>query len=238
MSDNRFYYQKRWLDLRNSVLRAAKYADQLLMREGKMVPADRVHHIFPREKYPQYQYCRWNLIAICNETHSKLHQRIGGELSDLGWELLNETAQKRGIPVTRVVMVIGLPGSGKSSYVKQRLKYGLAYDLDYIAGAFRLRGPHEEWNDAARRLANMMCGAFAESAKKYSGTVYVIRTVPTIEEVSSIMPNVVVRCTKTHDISFRKDYKRLSQKTEEEMIESLNEVKEFCRYNGIEYQEV
>ena len=238
MTDRQFYYRKRWLDLRNSVLRAAKYVDQLMIREGKMIPADRVHHIFPREKYPEYQYCRWNLIAISNETHGRLHERVGGDLSMLGWELLMETAQKQGIPITRVIMVVGMPGSGKTTYVKQNMKDGLAYDLDYIAGAFRLRGPHEETHDSARHLAYMMCQAFTESAKKYCGTVYVIRTAPTIEEVSAIMPNMVVCCKKTHDISKRKDYKRLSPKTEEVLTESLNEIKEYCLYNKIEYQEV
>lgn len=238
MEDRNFYYRKRWLDLRNSVLRAAKYTDQLCIREGRMVPADRVHHIFPREKYPEYQYARWNLIAISNETHGRLHERVGGDLSMLGWELLMETAHKQGIPLTRVVMVVGLPGSGKTSYVRMHLKDGLAYDLDYIAGAFRLRGPHEESHDAARRMANMMCVAFAESAKSYSGTVFIIRSAPTIEEVSAIMPNAVVRCKKVHDISFRKDYKRLPAKTEEEMTKALDDLKEYCRYNSIDYQEV
>lgn len=219
-------------------MRSAKYADQLMIREDRMVPAECVHHIFPREKYPEYQYCRWNLIAISNDTHRMLHERVGGELSMLGWELLMETAEKQGIPVSRLVMVVGLPGSGKTTYVRTRLKDGLAYDLDYLAGAFRLCVAHNEHHDPAIRLANSMVRAFAENAKRYSGTVYVIRTAPSVEEVSEIMPNVVVRCTKTHDISFRKDYKRLSQKTEEEMTDRLNELKEFCIANGIEYNEV
>ena len=238
MADRNFYYRKRWLDLRNSVLRQAKYMDQLELREGRAVPADRVHHIFPREKYPEYQYCRWNLIALSKETHGRLHERVGGELSMLGWELLMETARTQGIPISRTVMVVGLPGSGKSTYVKQHMKDGLAYDLDHIAAAFRLRNPHDEINDAAIRMANLMCVAFAESARKFSGNVWIIRTAPSIEELSTIMPDVVIRCTKAYDISRRKDYKRLPQKTEEEMMETLNEIKEYCKYNDIEYQEV
>lgn len=238
MIDNRFYKTQRWQSLRESILRAAKYADQLEVRNGRMVPANVVHHIFPREKYPEYQWSRWNLIAISSETHERLHNRFGEDLSFLGWELLMETAAKQNIPVTRTVLVIGLPGSGKSTWTRQHMGDCLAYDLDYIAAAFRLRQQHDERHEPARRLADLLMIAFTEAARKYCGTVYVIRTAPTIEEVSELRPDTIICCTGYFDISRRKDYKRYQPKAIENMKARINAIEEYCKDNGIDFEEV
>lgn len=49
-----------------------------------------------------------------------------------------------------VTLVCGLPGSGKTTYVKNNIKDGLCYDLDYIAWALRLEGEHTEFHQEAR----------------------------------------------------------------------------------------
>lgn len=233
----KFYNTAAWQNLRASVLRSAEYKDQLELRAGRNINADTVHHIFPRDKYPQYELCRWNLIAISNETHEALHNRLSGGLSPLGFELLLETAEKNNIPLTKVILVIGMPGTGKTTFVKQHLGGGLVYDLDYIAGAFRLKQPHEENNDPARRLANSMAIAFAENAKRFSGIVYIIRTAPTIEEFSNIMPDTVVICNREYNIAYRNDYKRLDSKREKEYLERIQEIREYCLANNIEVME-
>lgn len=233
----KFYDSSAWKRMRSSVLLAAEYKDQLELRAGRNINADTVHHIFPRDKYPQYELCRWNLIAISNETHEALHNRITGGLSPLGFELLLETAEKNNIPLSKVILVIGLPGTGKTTFVKKHLGGGLAYDLDYIAGAFRLSKPHEENNEPAKRLANSMAVAFAENAKRFAGVVYVIRTAPTIEEFTNIMPDAVVICNRAFSISYRKDYKRLDGKKEKEYLQRIQEVREYCEANNIEVME-
>ncbi len=60
----------------------------------------------------------------------------------------------------RITLVCGLRGCGKSTYVKEHLTDGaLAYDMDAIASAFRLRMPHEEYHEAARHMAMICCSA-------------------------------------------------------------------------------
>ena len=70
---------------------------QLSRRYGKNRPADMVHHIFPREDYPQYALCDWNLISLTNSMHDTLHDRNTGQLTAAGLDLMRRTAVKNGI---------------------------------------------------------------------------------------------------------------------------------------------
>lgn len=94
-----FYTGKRWRHLREVILRRDCYTDQLDKRYGKFRPADNVHHIFPREEFPEYQYEPWNLISLSHKNHMAMHIPSSGELSPAGVELLKRTARKFGKPV-------------------------------------------------------------------------------------------------------------------------------------------
>ena len=91
---------KRWEDLRAFVLRRDRFLDQIQLRYGKRIEAKQVHHIFPREYFPEYTYCSWNLISLSQATHNTLHDRTGHKLSRKGWELLKRTARAREIELS------------------------------------------------------------------------------------------------------------------------------------------
>ena len=93
------YKSTRWERLRASVLRAAGYRCQHFARYGKWREAETVHHIWPADRYPQFAWCRWNLIALSNEAHNMMHDRRTGRLTDAG-----EALRRRTIP----------PGSGEN----------------------------------------------------------------------------------------------------------------------------
>lgn len=95
-----FYRTTKWKRLRESVLRRDGYMCQLSKRYGKRKQAEVVHHIFPREEYPQYQWESWNLISLTREQHNRLHDRITNELTDEGMALLQRTARARGMKWT------------------------------------------------------------------------------------------------------------------------------------------
>lgn len=92
-----FYQSYRWKRTRAKILRRDGYMCQLSKRYGKTIPADTVHHIFPRLKYPQYQWAEWNLISLSQTKHDELHNRMTGELTREGMALLERTARKKGI---------------------------------------------------------------------------------------------------------------------------------------------
>ena len=87
------YKSPRWRRLRESVLRAAGYQCQWAKRYGRRVQAQHVHHIWPAEDWPEYAWCRWNLIALSQEAHNAMHDRATGKLSAAG-----ESLRRRTIP--------------------------------------------------------------------------------------------------------------------------------------------
>ena len=90
-----FYKSTKWKRKRQSILRRDKYQCQLSRRYGRIVQADTVHHILPREDYPQYQLCDWNLISLSTAEHNKMHDRMTNELTAEGRRLANEILRKR-----------------------------------------------------------------------------------------------------------------------------------------------
>lgn len=194
-----WYSSKRWKEKRKHILFRDKWKDQVALRDGVTIEATVVHHILPREEYPQYAWCDWNLISVSQETHKKrLHEKYTGKLTKLGKALMYETAAKNNIPLKSLTMVIGLPGSGKSTWVKRHLEGGLVYDLDYISAAFRLAKPHEENHGAARRMAAALRKGFIASASEYTNNVFVIRSAPSVEEITETNPDRIIVCERLY----------------------------------------
>lgn len=94
-----FYKNKKWLHVREMALRRDGYQCQLSKRYGKIVQANTVHHIFPRDEYPEYSYELWNLISLTTEMHNTLHDRLTNKLTSEGIDLLRRTARRYKIDV-------------------------------------------------------------------------------------------------------------------------------------------
>ena len=95
----KFYSSPRWQSLRKAILRRDGYMDKVAWRYGKRREATIVHHIFPREEYPEYAWAPWNLISVSMATHNRLHDRESDELTEEGVALLRRTAITQGIEV-------------------------------------------------------------------------------------------------------------------------------------------
>ena len=99
MNSIKTYKEPRWVELRKRILFRDKYIDQYLKRYGKFKTAELVHHIFPVDEFPEYQYCEWNLISVSKATHNMFHDRDTNELTDIGRELLVRTARRNKIEI-------------------------------------------------------------------------------------------------------------------------------------------
>lgn len=92
---NMDYKSRRWRRIRESVLRRDGYQCQISLRYGKHVEADTVHHIFPADQFPEYQWEPWNLISLAASVHNRMHVRDSQELTDEGRQLMERTARRR-----------------------------------------------------------------------------------------------------------------------------------------------
>lgn len=230
--NDKLYKSKKWDNVRASILVRDKYMCQSCKAAGKMINAECVHHIFPLQKYPEYATERWNLISLCNICHNEMHNRFTDELSKKGENLLRVTAAKQGIriePRRETILVIGLAGTGKSTYVKKNMDYlSIAYDLDALAAAFRLTKPHEEYHKPARKMANDFMLGFITKAHEYAPKVFIIRTAPTIQEIERIKPTSVIICK--HEYLHREmDDRQLAR-------EKIKAAEEYCRNNNYELE--
>ena len=97
--------------------------------------------------------------------------------------------------MNETILVIGLPGTGKSTYTKRNMDdASICYDLDAIAAAFRLSNPHEEDHKPARKMANDLFKGFTMKAHEYARRLFIIRTAPTIDQVMQMDPTKIVIC--------------------------------------------
>lgn len=103
MNTDSFYLSTRWKRLRAQILRRDGYRCRISARYGVARPADTVHHIFPRDKYPQYEYEPWNLISVSRAAHMMLHDRNNNELTAEGQALLERTALEQNINIDELL---------------------------------------------------------------------------------------------------------------------------------------
>lgn len=92
-------------------------------------------------------------------------------------------------------LVIGFPGTGKTTYCKEHLGNGICYDLDAITSALRLGKDH---TTEAFIMANDFFYGFALKAEEYADDVFIIRTAPSIEELETVEPDRVVLCSTVY----------------------------------------
>lgn len=94
------YKSKRWLRLRQRILKRDGYMCQESKRYGRMVEANTVHHVFPVSRFPEYQWCEWNLISLSQAAHNRMHIRDTDELTDEGMRLMMRVARKQNIDIS------------------------------------------------------------------------------------------------------------------------------------------
>ena len=82
---------RRWRRLRQQALNRDGCRCRDSIRYGKVVVATAVHHVWPAEDYPEFAYCLWNLISLCESAHDEMHDRKTRKLTAKGIAWRNRT---------------------------------------------------------------------------------------------------------------------------------------------------
>ena len=76
--------ETRWKHLRDAAFRRDHFRCRECARFGKQVPAERAHHAWPADEFPEFRWELWNLVSLCKSCHDKMHVRGSRELTDRG----------------------------------------------------------------------------------------------------------------------------------------------------------
>lgn len=90
-NDGMDYQGGRWKKKRLHILRLDGYKCQIDRAYGRTTEASVVHHIYPADDYPEYEWCDWNLISVSAANHNRLENRKTGELTAFGRKLMERT---------------------------------------------------------------------------------------------------------------------------------------------------
>ncbi|MCS1351158.1 HNH endonuclease [Mechercharimyces sp. CAU 1602] len=72
-----FYRSRAWKKAREFVLARDHYLCQRCWRNGKLTPAEVVHHVHPLKERPERALDADNLVSVCATCHNKLHPEKG-----------------------------------------------------------------------------------------------------------------------------------------------------------------
>jgi 5-methylcytosine-specific restriction enzyme A len=71
-----FYHSKQWATLRNITMMQANYQCEVCRKQGKLMPADEVHHIIPIAVDWSKRLDRANLVCLCHKHHMEAHKKL------------------------------------------------------------------------------------------------------------------------------------------------------------------
>lgn len=69
----KLYHTYRWQQLKSAVMAMYSGLDQWSMSEGRMEPAEVLHHIIPAEEAPELFWSVSNLIPLSRASHDAVH---------------------------------------------------------------------------------------------------------------------------------------------------------------------
>lgn len=183
-------YDARWQKVRQMYARKNPLCERC-KRLGEVKAVELVHHLTPLPQGSRLGL--HNLRSLCEACHRVIHSNIEDDRR-------------------RVVVVAGPPGSGKTTYVKQRRNPGdLVVDTDAIRAAIGFVDPHSELDDLLDPVLRVREYLLRYISEDWSGTAWVITAEPTPEKREQLREQVAADRVKILDTSLDKCRERIVQ---------------------------
>ena len=90
---NRFYHSKEWKKLRTEALERDNYLCVECLKNGKITPADTVHHIKPLRIDQTGAEDLNNLETVCRACHNRLHRERSQSLKKKNANIKNQKSK-------------------------------------------------------------------------------------------------------------------------------------------------
>jgi 5-methylcytosine-specific restriction protein A len=216
-----FYNSASWALTRKAVLARDKHLCQTCLQKGILTPASTVHHKVPIEDAPEKALDMDNLETICRACHNLVHPE-----KSFGYKDLRK----------RIIVILGYPGAGKTTYVKQRMgDYDIILDVDILTAAITQREVHDRTGSGEHAfwMASDMVSRVIRDvrAKGYVfDTLWIIRTRLSDEEYHAL------RAARARlywiDASREVCMERLRAQGREDAAEAFDKCNEFMRRYG------
>ena len=168
-------YDTRWDKARATFLSHRPYCEMITEGRQCRAPATTVDHRIPHRGDQTLFWDKTNWQALCTSCHCSIKQSQERQISPAAESRTMPFVGRSRIPI---VMVCGPPGSGKTTYVRERAGPGdMVIDLDVIRSQLAGTDVHQaaaEWTAKALDERNRMLKSLASPDQKHERAWFII----------------------------------------------------------------
>ncbi|MEB4860612.1 HNH endonuclease [Priestia megaterium] len=183
-----FYSSLSWINLRNRKKRKNPLCE-VCLEEGRLTPVEIVHHLTEVKDDWSQRLSIDNLQSVCKAHHHKIHFSVDGKK----YTKLKKVREP--MKDSKVTIVNGASGSGKTTYVQDHIEHGdLVIDIDYLWMAVTMLDMYDKpqhLTDIVLAMRNEACRVLQSKMDK-GIRAWIITTAKDVDELKRMFNAEVI----------------------------------------------